>query len=78
MFDALSDLFDRDGKQRHGRATGLRGLLQRFTGGNHDDDRRSDRGRYRGDDDDEVEYDADRRSASRHRRSRHDDADDDD
>ncbi len=74
MFDVLRDLFDRDGKKRHGRSSGLRGVLQRFLGGDHDD-RRSYRGRYR--DDDDNDYYDDRRYAGRRRRYRDDDDDDD-
>lgn len=76
MFDALSDLFDRDGRKRHGRSTGLRGLLQRLTGGDHHSDRQRYRDRYRRDDDDLFERDDDRRYASRRRRHRDDDDDD--
>lgn len=78
MFDAISDLFDRDGRKRPGRSGGLRGLLQRFMGGTHGDDRRRDRDRYRVDDDDDAfDRDDDRRYESRRRRSRDDDDDDD-
>lgn len=35
MFAMISGLFNRDGKQRHNQPTGLRGLLQRVTGGSH-------------------------------------------
>ena len=74
MFDALSDLFDRDGRKRHDRSTGLRGMIERLIGGDHDD-RRSYRGRYHDDDDDHGDYD--RRYGSRRRRYRDDDDDDD-
>ena len=79
MFEGLSDLFDRDGKKRSGRSTGLRGLLQRVMGSGHDSDHRRDSGRYRRDDrddDDRFEHDDDRRYASRRRRDRDDDDDD--
>jgi hypothetical protein len=77
MFDMLSDLFDRDGKKRHGRSSGLRGMLQRLIGGEHYDDHRRYRGRYR-DDDDYFDRDYDRGYSSRRRRYRDDDDDDDD
>lgn len=75
MFDLLGNLFDRDKRKRHGGSSGLRGLLERFMGGDHD--RRGYRRRY-DDDDDYYERDDDRRyySSSRRRR-RHDDDDDD-
>lgn len=73
MFDMISDLFDRDGTRRQGRATGLRGLLQRVTGGNGRGDDRPVRDRYHSDDDD----DHDRRYGAGRRRRR-DDGDDDD
>lgn len=65
-FDFLGDLFDRDGRKRHGRRSGVGGLLDRVLGGDRHDHRdspsrydtdrdRYERARYRrdGDDDDD-------------------------
>jgi hypothetical protein len=75
MFDVLGDLFDRDGRRKqHGRATGLRGMIQRLLGGDrHDDHRGYSRRSYRDDDDDDDRYEYRGR-----RRRRYGDDDDDD
>jgi hypothetical protein len=66
-FDLFDDLFERNDRKRHGRRSGLGGLLDRVLGGERDDDR-----------DDRYRRGADRDGYERARYRRDDDDDDDD